>query len=157
MKMIFRLAVLLTAIALLASCAHSPRSFKDTEAIQQMRLDFIASHPNGGYNNHVLKGEVVKGMNFMSVLASWGLPNVRKVQPASIYEYWTYYTEDKASGQMTIYDLIFKDQVLSGWKIDKTISSNGGLRYIDDKRPVVLNRSNTSNQGGKALKKKPKF
>ncbi|MBI4720704.1 MAG: hypothetical protein HY770_05710 [Chitinivibrionia bacterium] len=86
MRDVFRIVACTALFATITSCSHCPRSGKDSEAIQQIRLEYIRSNPEGQYNDHVLKGEVIKGMGFMGVLASWGLPNVRSITkpPVSI-------------------------------------------------------------------------
>jgi hypothetical protein len=154
MKTVSRIAVCVVLFAMMTSCAHTPRSFKDSEAIKQIRLDYIKSNPEGQYNEHVLKGEVVKGMGFMSVLASWGLPNVRRVSEGNIYEYWTYYTEDRAAGMWTIYELQFKDQLLASWIIDKNIMGEGGIRPDYIKPPVSIGQGSIQDSDSAPIKKK---
>jgi hypothetical protein len=153
-RYVFRFASLLILFALVASCAHSPRSHKDSEAIKQIRLEYIRSNPDGEYNLHIQNGEVVKGMGFMGVLASWGLPNVRRISESSMYEYWTYYTEDKAAGMWTIYELMFKDQMLVSWIVDKNNAGEGGLRPDYYKMPVSIGQGTNAGSSDPPIKKK---
>jgi hypothetical protein len=154
MNCISRIAIVLLLFAFVASCAHSPRSYKDSEAIKQIRLEYIRSNPEGQYNDYILKGEVVKGMGFMGVLASWGLPNVRQISEGSLHEYWTYVTEDKAAGMWTMYELMFKDQTLVSWVVDKNIVGEGGIRPDYYKMPVSIGQSTIQGSGNAPIKKK---
>lgn len=154
MKYLSRIAILLVLIALVASCAHSPRSYKDSEAIKQIRLEYINSNPDSEYKEYVLKGEVVKGMGFMGVLASWGLPNVRRISESSLYEYWTYFTEDKDAGMWTMYELMFKDQMLVSWIVDKNIVGQGGIRPDYYKMPVSVGQRTDYGASDMPIKKK---
>lgn len=149
-----RIAILMVLFALVASCAHSPRSYKNSEAIKQIRLDYIRSNPDGQYNEHIRNGEVVKGMGFMGVLASWGLPNVRRVSEGGMYEYWTYFTEDKAAGMWTMYELMFKDEMLASWAVDKNITGQGGIRPDFFKMPVSVGQGEMHGTGSMPIKKK---
>lgn len=154
MKYASRIAIMILLFALVTSCAHSPRSYKDSEAIKQIRLEYIRSNPDGQHNNHIMKGEVVKGMGFMGVLASWGLPNVRRISESSLYEYWTYFTEDEAAGMWTMYELMFKDQMLVSWVIDKNIAGQGGIRPDYYKMPVSVGQGAIQGPSDLPIKKK---
>jgi hypothetical protein len=154
MKMIFRISIAITLFAMLASCSHTPRSYKDSVAMKQIRLDYVKNHPDGEFNQHVKRGEVVKGMSFMGVLASWGLPNVRRISQGNIYEYWIYYTEDKDAGMWTKYELAFKDETLVGWTIDKNMAGSGGTRLLDESRiPVSIDSKREMGTSDTPIKK----
>ena len=51
---------------------------QETEYIRMLRQEFFKTHPDGKYNEHIKKGEVVRGMDFLEVLASWGNPDARE-------------------------------------------------------------------------------
>jgi hypothetical protein len=153
-KSLSRITILLILFAFLASCTHLPRSYNESKAVQQMRQDYITLNPEGKFNDHIKRGEVVKGMGFMAVLASWGLPNVRRIPAESSFEYWTYYTEDKASGQFTVYELVFKDETLYGWNVNKNIAANGGFKSSLRYRPVLAGKESSDSGLGESLKRK---
>lgn len=153
MKRFSPIATGVVLFAMLVSCSHSPKTLRDSEAIRQIRLDYIRNNPDSPYKDYILKGEVVKGMNFMSVLASWGLPNVRRISEGLVYEHWIYYTQDKAAGVWNIYELIFRDQTLVGWKIDKNIAGQGGLMPVVEEGEISLDKLDAT-VGSKPIKKK---
>lgn len=125
-----------TVVALLGlillACAHVPRTYDETDAVKRLRLQYVRTHPNGRFNAHILKGEVTKGMDFLDVLASWGLPNLRRGSRESVYENWVYYARDEETGRFTVYELVFKDQHLVDWKVDVNVAGNGGKPPITE-------------------------
>lgn len=154
MKYVSRIAITMVLFALVTSCAHSPRSHKDSEAIKQIRLEYVRSNPDSEFNPHIVNGEVVKGMGFMGVLASWGLPNVRRISESSVYEYWTYFTEDKAAGMWIMYELKFKDQMLVSWIVDKNIVGQGGISPDYYKMPISAGQGPVQGASNLPIKKK---
>ncbi len=144
--------LLLLLIFLFGSCAHNPKTFKETESIMQGRQDYVQLHPDGMYNEHILKGEVVKGMNLMEVLASWGLPNARRRSEGGSREYWTYYTQEEQSGDIREYELVFKEQSLVRWKITLSVAE-GGYHPEKQKYPIELGDKGKI-KSGEVLKKK---
>jgi hypothetical protein len=116
-------------------------------------MDYIRTYPDGQYNGHIVKGEVVKGMNLMEVLASWGLPNTRKSSESGAYEYWTYYSVDQESGDVRRYKLIFKEQIVVDWQVAYDIAGDGGFYTENIRRPSGLDK-NAPASGVEKLKKK---
>jgi hypothetical protein len=109
--------VLLLLLAVLVSCSHHPKTLAGSESILQGRQDYVSAHPDGIYNDHIVNGEVVKGMNLMEVLASWGLPNSRHHSESGAQEFWFFVSQEKESGMIRRYELVFEDQLLSDWKV----------------------------------------
>ena len=61
-------------VVLLAACSHLPH-MESTDSTSSLRQEYLEMHPDGKYNARIMKGEVVKGMGVIEVLASWGLPS----------------------------------------------------------------------------------
>ncbi|NIM19438.1 MAG: hypothetical protein GTO51_03550 [Candidatus Latescibacteria bacterium] len=134
------------------ACSHCPKSYKETDTIIRSRQEYIRAHPEGPFNNHILNGEVVKGMGLMEVLASWGLPNSRNCSESGAQEFWTYYATGEQTGDIREYVLIFKDQTLSRWKVTLSVAE-GGYREQDPSKPVTLGKGE-KDAGSDVLKKK---
>jgi hypothetical protein len=110
------LLVVLAAIVAV-SCSRLPRTDKPPEEMASIRAEYLQNHPDGQYTDHIMEGRVVKGMNTLEVLASWGLPNVRRNWSQDNSEYWTYYAQDEHTEQVVSYDLIFEEKVLARWVV----------------------------------------
>ncbi len=144
--------VLLLLVAVLASCSHHPKTLDGSESIMKGRQDYVTAHPDGLYNSHIMNGEVVKGMNLMEVLASWGLPNSRRHSESGSHEYWFFVSQDKESGMIRRYELIFQDQLLHDWNVALG-NTAGGYRSRDATDRVTLGDSEQSAKST-VLKKK---
>jgi hypothetical protein len=68
-------------------------------------------------------------MNFMQVLASCGLPNLRAGGSAEGSETWTYYARDGHTKKVLSYELVFSKNELSNWIIG---AAGPGLLNPDD-------------------------
>jgi hypothetical protein len=79
-----------------------------------LRAEYLAAHPDSPYLEHVNRGEIVKGMDVYSVIASWGRPGHRAPEGDTI-ERWLYVDEDEASGQRFGYALEFRGGTLNRW------------------------------------------
>lgn len=143
--------VLLLLAAVFVSCSHHPQTLDGSESILKGRQDYVSAHPDGSYNHHILNGEVVKGMNLMEVLASWGLPNSRRHSETGSQEFWYFVSKDKEAGMIRRYELVFHDQLLNDWNV---IMSNtaGGYRSGSTADHVTLGDGEQSAKGA-VLKK----
>lgn len=120
-------AMLLCSIVL-ASCAHAPRVAEETESMLAIRNGYLESHPEGRFNAYIARGEVVQGMDFMDVLAAWGIP-VTRARDAHGIEYWLYLAVDNDSGDWVRYTFLFERYTLIDWEITRHTSMNGALVY----------------------------
>ncbi|MDH3216033.1 MAG: DUF2845 domain-containing protein [Candidatus Krumholzibacteria bacterium] len=117
-------------IATTTSCAHTPRLPQDNPEVTSVRDHYLRTHPDGVYNQHIMKGEVARGMNVIEVLASWGLPERRLFDDATqsvSTESWIYSMRDEFSRDRFTYQLVFEDRVLLRWTLDKGTAAGGGL------------------------------
>jgi hypothetical protein len=118
------LPLLLVALAL--ACSHNPRRDQTDESdyIRMLRDEFFKTHPDGQYNHYIAQGEVVRGMDFLEVLASWGNPSKRE-KPSPNVEYWVYLEEDEDSKDWVQYKFLFKGNVLDNWELVRHVSQGG--------------------------------
>ena len=122
--------LLLTSVLgflLLTACAHTPDALHSDDSVLMMREDYVNSHPAGKYNEYIDRGQVVKGMNFMEVSASWGIPETRSKSQDTKLEYWTFFGKDEVSGDWTRYTMVFEKGVLTGWDLSRHFTKNGTL------------------------------
>jgi hypothetical protein len=125
----FRLFVLLGGlVVVVAACSRAPAPFQGNPALDELRASYLRTHPEGAFTAHVEKGEVVKGMGFVEVLAAWGLPNLRRGSEDNPTEVWEYLVKDDASGDVTVYRLVFRDRILVDWEVGHDVAANGGFR-----------------------------
>jgi hypothetical protein len=125
----------------------------ETEYIRMLREEFFKTHPDGQYNEFIARGEVVKGMDFLEVLASWGNPNKRE-KPTENVEYWLYHEEDENSLDWVEYKFVFRKNVLEDWELTKHIGEGGIQNLTGQTSSSVLSKSGGSAQADKAPKKK---
>lgn len=118
-----------------ASCAHSPRVAEETTSMLAIRDGYLESHPDGRFNEYIARGEVVKGMDFMDVLASWGIPVSRVRDPKGV-EHWLYLAEDDQSGDWVGYTFAFEKYTLIEWDVTRHTSKNGALVYWEPRVPA---------------------
>lgn len=116
---------------LVASCSHAPRLATVPAGRQDLRAEFLRNNPDGKFNRHIKNGEIVRGMGVVEVLASWGLPNMRRLGGADLAEYWTYYSRDPHTSTFTVYDLVFQQRVLFRWVVESDIHSYDELVQRD--------------------------
>lgn len=122
--------VMALAIGLTASCAYVPRLPTESPETSNRRTQYLHDHPHGPYNAAIMRGEVVKGMHVMDVVASWGIPERRAGKKSALEERWTYTARDEHSRDYVVYELVFVDRVLTGWQIDRE-TSGSGVRAVD--------------------------
>lgn len=84
----------------------------------QLRADYIESHPDGVFNENIIKGEIKRGMFNEEVIASWGFPNVLLVDNDNLSQYWVYYAKGSDAGSVLIYTLNFDNSNLKDWEIE---------------------------------------
>lgn len=111
------LAIVAFTVVALSACSNMLRLNRDVEERADLRQNYLQNNPDGAFNNHIVKSEVVKGMNVIEVLASWGLPDVRTASKTTKAEFWTYFTVDDYSQTVSSYDLVFEDRQLRRWVV----------------------------------------
>ena len=140
-RLLKMLPVLLTLLAV--SCSYTPRmpADQETDYIKMLRAEFFRTHPDGQYNEHIKKGEVVRGMDFLEVLASWGNPDARS-KPEEDVEHWTYLEVDEDSKDSVKYTFIFKKNALFDWDIERRFAQGSDLDTESDQDTDVLTKKN---------------
>lgn len=148
-RILARCALLLAA-ACLSSCATAPPSRPETPAIRELRADYLRTFPEGRYNDHIQRGEVVKGMSLFEVLAAWGIPDARVVATDDNRERWVYVVVDDASLDWVRYDYLFNGNVLLDWEITRNVTSGLPLETIDHRSNAMTLPSwaSTTRPGG---------
>jgi hypothetical protein len=125
----------------------------ETDYIRMLREEFFKTHPEGKYNEHIANGEVVRGMDFLEVLASWGNPNKRE-KPSDAVEYWTYLEEDEDSQDWVQYKFLFRKNVLDDWEVARHVAGAGNTDTTSQSGDV-LSKGDAHSSGGLGTKKKP--
>lgn len=135
----FFLVLPMLLVVSVLSCSHTPRMSHDqeTEYIRMLRQEFFKTNPDGEYNDRIRKGEVVRGMDFLEVLASWGNPDARR-KPTENVEHWTYLELDEDSKDSVRYMFIFKKNILFDWELNRQFAKGGELNLPSDKKSSVL-------------------
>ncbi len=113
------------SVVLLASCGGLPQSTRTDENTTSIREEYLKTHPDGKYNTYIQEGRIVKGMGVLDVLASWGLPNLRRPGEKTEEEFWAYHAKDELSQQVVSYELDFVNKVLTRWSVRTDLA--GGL------------------------------
>ena len=113
-----------TVMAACAGCASAPPARTETAAIAELRDDYFKEFPDGPNNDHVRRGEIVKGMSLYEVLASWGIPDRRLVTSGG-HERWVYVLQDEVSMDWVAYQYDFRNNALVDW--DTTRSNANGF------------------------------
>ncbi len=91
-----------------------------------LRADYLASHPDGPYNEYIRRGEVVPGMDLIEVLASWGYP-LRRARRNDLSEQWVYRDRDEDSKDWIEYTFVFRQGRLESWRIRRHTAAGGAL------------------------------
>lgn len=133
---IVRFALTLLIGSLVTSCAYAPRVPEESNAVLSIRSDYIRTHPDGPYNAYIQRGEVVKGMQYLEVLASWGHPRSRLRVPSRRLEYWRYLTHDDVSGDWMQYTFVFENDVLLEWQMARHTSLGRAMAQIEFDDPT---------------------
>ncbi len=132
---IARMLLVLIAGAVLSSCAHSPRVIDENEAVLSIRTDYLRSNPAGPYNDFIRRGEVVKGMNYVEVLAAWGFPESRLRVPERSAEYWRYVSRDELSRDWIQYTFVFEGDALAEWEMMRQASKGRAVSLVEFPEP----------------------
>ena len=123
---------------LFTACAHAPNALDDGVTVAKLRQDYLKKNPNGQYNYYIVHGQVVKGMKHVEVMASWGLPESRRLSKDRKVEYWTFYGKDNDSWDWIRYTLEFEENVLTGWDVDRHYAKNGMIEDWVHRTPNAL-------------------
>lgn len=132
-------------VLMIAACSNQLRKSTDAESsyLIALRGEYLAANPDGQYNEFVKRGEVIKGMDFLAVLASWGHPT-KRTKKTYTTEMWTYKDIDEDSKDWIEYTFTFHENVLSEWQIARHTASGGrleaGTRTRDTRAEAVLKR-----------------
>ena len=137
-----------------ASCAHTPRVTEESESLLTIRRGYLETHPDGQFNPYIVRGEVVPGMDFMDVLASWGIPASR-IRDKKGIENWIYLAEDHESGDWVRYTFSFEKYTLAEWQISRHNSKNGALVYWEPRslEPTPLQPNTPAGSNLSSLKR----
>jgi hypothetical protein len=117
------LAYLAWIAALAIGCSTALPSRQETPEIASLRADYMKEFPDGPNNDHIRRGEVVKGMSLYEVLASWGIPDRRLVADNG-HERWVYVLIDDLSMDWVCYEYDFRNNALSDWTTARS-NTNG--------------------------------
>lgn len=116
----------------LPACASSPPSRTETAAIRQIREEYLRVYPQGRFNDHIVRSEIVKGMSLYEVLASWGIPDERTVSTIRNRERWAYIILDDNATDWVRYEFVFAGNEMVEWETSRNVAS--GIT-IDALRP----------------------
>ena len=123
----------------LLACGASTlrRSQIDLSDLASVRSEYLARNPDTPYYDHISHGEIVRGMDTHSVIASWGLP-AQRVSDGPDFERWLYVDKEGNLDQSVGYALNFDKHVLKSWNVQrvplglKTDQSAAGLAPPQD-------------------------
>jgi hypothetical protein len=123
------LRTLFVASAVLVSaCAHVPRAPDPTDEQIAMRATYVAEHPEGHFNERIQRGEIDRGMSAYEVLASWGVPDGRRIdRDRPDEEAWFYLERDEFSQDYIIYEVVFNQRTLAKWYMTRGTVGSGGV------------------------------
>jgi hypothetical protein len=120
----------IVTVAFAASCSHAPRLERSTGQVAEFRTHYIKYHPDDPFIKDILDSRVQKEMNYMQVLASWGLPYARTGIADDGTETWSYVALEAVSKEVLRYDLVFCKNSLVNWLISDDLPP--GLIYPED-------------------------
>ncbi len=138
----------LPLLLLATSCTYNPRMVSGTESdyLLQLRQEYLNSNPDGEYNEYIKRGEVVKGMDFLEVLAAWGHPERRK-KDDSLTEHWVYHEFDETSKDAIWYTFTFRRNILAEWSLSREFADGGRVDVPDGNDVPSLTRGDYSKAG----------
>jgi hypothetical protein len=125
----------LIALALPA-CAASPPSRPETAVIRQIREEYFRVYPEGRYNDHIVRSEIVKGMSLYEVLASWGIPDERAVSTLRNRERWSYVILDDNAVDWVRYEFVFAGNEMIEWEASPNVASGRALDAMRESAPA---------------------
>jgi len=146
MTRVVRVATLLSAVfVVIPACSHQLKLAREQDERSDIRQEYLLNNPNGQFNDHIIKNEVVKGMSVIEVLASWGLPDMRRAYSKTDSDIWTYYSVDVPSGQVASFDLVFEDRLLRRWVVVTEVMT---LEKFYEQEAAAGQRISTTRPGG---------
>ncbi|MBN1884598.1 MAG: hypothetical protein JW876_03605 [Candidatus Krumholzibacteriota bacterium] len=140
------LTVLLASIVTGCGCAGMSTVEREYLTEPASREQYLVDHPGCAFIRHIRNGEIVRGMVFDEVMASWGLPNVYMASEGTPREYWIYYVQGEDTRSILIYTLLFHDSCLEQWEIDQKrfadtrIVSGGEAQGMERVNTLYLDR-----------------
>jgi hypothetical protein len=142
-------------LASVLSCSHNPRKISGTESdyLLQLRQEYLAANPDGAYNEYIKRGEVVKGMDLLEVLAAWGHPE-RRTKESSLTEHWIYREVDEDSKDWVLYTFTFRRNVLAEWDLMRHFAAGGTIDVPEGRDSATLTRGEYTSAGGSGAPKK---
>ncbi len=146
--------VAIVTVAFAASCSHAPRLERNTSQVAEFRAHYLEYHPDDPFIKDILNSRVQKEMNYMQVLASWGLPHARTGIAEDGSETWAYLAVDRVSKAVWRYELVFSKNSLVNWLISN--DPGLGLIYPDDlTRLPTMDTDMETSSGLGSLEQKP--
>lgn len=129
LPLLFAMSLLIFA----SGCSCTNQVEREDFTSSSSREIYIEGHPESTFQENILNGEIIRGMNEDEVIASWGMPNVYLVSRVKDEERFVYYIQDKGANSVLVYALDFdEDNILYNWNIDeKRFSSYSLVRYDD--------------------------
>jgi len=129
--------MILLPLLLIGCSSQLPRVETTQSYLLELRAEYLAANPDGEFNEHVEQGEVVKGMDYLAVLASWGLP-ARRATRSDVTEDWVYREVDETTQAWVEYTFTFRHSVLDDWEIAR--NNAGGRELKIEGQNSVLSR-----------------
>ena len=119
---------LLLSLPMTLSCSSHLQRVDEPESsyILALRAEYFASNPDGEFNEYIERGEIVKGMDVLEVLASWGYPAARKRTETT--EVWTFREVDLDSKNWIEFIFTFRSNILGDWEVARHYGS-GALDF----------------------------
>jgi hypothetical protein len=143
-KTLVALAAVIVVLAV--SCTHAPQLNRTSDQVLEFRTHYLTNNPDDRFKEDIMKSKVHREMNYMQVLAAWGLPNVRTGVADDGSETWGYYAVDDVSRDVRRYDLLFSKNRLVSWYIS---DPDANLLHRDEVSdlPVISTSSMTMSSG----------
>lgn len=126
-----RIVVAALIASTLAACATSPPRRGETQAILDIRADYLRTHPEGPFNLEIARSEVALGMGYYDVLAAWGMPDARLSDNERGEERWTYVIKSDNEVDGVRYDFLFVKQVVVEWESSLDVASGFSPAHSD--------------------------
>lgn len=142
-------------LLVLVSCTHNPRkvSGSETAYLLDLRQEYLAANPDGEFNEYVSRGEVVKGMDILAVLAAWGHPEVRK-RESPLTEQWVFRDVDEVSKDWLLYTFTFRRSILAEWDVTRHFAAGGEIAVPEGRESPTLSRGDYAGSTGSSAPKK---
>lgn len=138
-------ALVLLSFVVIGCSSQLPSMDTSPDYVLELRAEYLAAHPDGEFNEYVQRGEVVKGMDYLAVLASWGHPT-RRARISNVSEDWIYHEVDEDTDSWMEFKFVFHNNILDDWEIARF---NGGAKDLAPSWEGVLTRS--TRPGGKRV------